>query len=679
MLNSRFLSPSSTHPPFPAALKCPSCGAALSADAACSCAARTRLEIWNGIPRLLFGQRYLGECSSEKMAELLRRMESVPWRQALREVTPSEELEAHLTSNVGPEFVHGMPWGEIETALDIGSGMGFMTSLLAQRAKTVVALEAVPERALFQRKRAAQDGLANWHPLIASATALPFEAGTFDLVTLNGVFESIGLWGEGDPEALQRKFLADVLRVLKPEGYLYIGVETRFALNAFLGGRDHSGLAYTSLMPRRVAAAYCRARAVNFFGSEHRADGYRTYTYTPAQYKRMFVEAGFGSVEVYGVFDGYNRQKAVYAMDAPGPRRFARELSNPAASRKGRLLRWLANVGPWSATLEDEVVVFARKSRKDGPLTWPGLRRDGPITQFSSGDKVFVLGFEGDRPRSVFKGGKTPEAAALLAREYALLESATARHPDFEGWPLRWPKPLGVQEVDGRKLYEYEFARGPLLSGALLPVAFRPERFADLFARLVDGYAALCAKLTPAAAASDGKSLGRLLDRLAEVPIGDAACAARIQAACARLRLKNWRTQATHGDLSLSNALLLPSGGLALIDWENASDEGLVAVDLMRLLHDALHEASLLAPGARRDASERARGVVRGALSRAGVGPEDYDDVEALFVADQFRMWLSRDARVMESPWARDLLRSCRESGSVLALRPAPRTPASKD
>src|SRR5439155_5205385 len=164
------------------------------------------LEIWKGMPRLLFAQKYWGECSAKKMVDILSHMDEMPWKQALEEVVPNESVQRHLCNAIATEFVYSMPWDEIDTVLDIGAGMGFMTALLAARAKHVIALEAVPERALFQRKRAAQDGFPNWHPIIASATALPFPPESFDLITLNGVFEYIGLWGEGDPRELQERF-----------------------------------------------------------------------------------------------------------------------------------------------------------------------------------------------------------------------------------------------------------------------------------------------------------------------------------------------------------------------------------------------------------------------------------------------------------------------------------------
>ncbi len=212
-----------------------------------------------------------------------------------------------------------------------------------------------------------------------------------------------------------------------------------------------------------------------------------------------------------------------------------------------------------------------------------------------------------------------------------------------------------------------------------MPMSFSLSRFERLFAGLVENYVELCVKMTLASAESEGKSWDALLDRLAAVPVGDAACSERIAAACERLRGKRWATRSTHGDLSLTNTILLPGGGLVLIDWENASSEGLVAIDLMRLLNDFGHESRLLKPKCRRAAMDRARRIVRGALARMGVEPEDYEGIEALFVAHQFHMWLSRDASAAASLRARKLLEAYRDREFALIVSPGreTRVPAS--
>lgn len=640
------LPPSPALEPIAVPLVCPSCGQPLALDVICSCAAKTQLELWYGIPRLLFGQSYWGECSAGKMAAILARMDDVPWKQALEEVAADEAVHHHLCSDIGPDFVHSLPWNEIDTVLDVGSGMGFLTALLADRARQVIALEAVPERALFQRKRAAQDGFANWQPIIASATALPFPAETFDLITLNGVFEYIGLWGAGDPRQVQQSFLDQVCRLLRPNGFLYVGIETRFGLGNFLGELDHSGLAFTSLMPRWLADWYCRRRAVKFYGSEQPADGYRTYTYTPAQYERMFHTVGFQRVEVLGAHDGYNRQMALYRLSDARPRRLTRAIVDPAATWKGRLRRWLGNAGPWYHILENEVVVLGRKSADAGRLAWSGLPHDGPITQFSTSNKVFALCFTNDRPTSVFKAPKNADAAVWLAKEHAFLQAVEKCHGgDVERWPLRWPKPLGTVQHHGRTLYQYEYADGTPLTRLLLPTSFDAGRFQRLFAQLIERYIELCCKLTAALPiTSPDSAWDKFVQELGQAKINDKSLSQSLHEACAQLQGKRWPLQVTHGDLSLSNTVVLASGAMVLIDWENAGTAGLVAIDLLRLLYDAWSDTALLKPKARQAVVARARQTTCDTLARLGVGLDDYPAVVTFFVAHQIMLLLPRHA-----------------------------------
>jgi SAM-dependent methyltransferase len=650
---------------FPVPLVCPKCDAALleSRDAICSCG--TRFELWNGIPRLLFGQRYWGECSSEQMAAILKRMDEVHWRQALKDVAGGEAVERHLSADIGTDFVFSMP-DNIETALDIGSGMGFMTSLLARRAKTVVALEAVPQRALFQKKRAAQDGLGHWRPIIASALAMPFAAESFDLITLNGVFEYIGLWGEGNPQELQQQFLRMAFRLLKPNGYLYVGIETRYGLGGLLGGRDHSGLAYTSIMPRWLADWYCRRRRVHFYGSEHRADGYRTYTHTPAQYANMLKQAGFTTVDVLGAQDGYNRQQALYRLSDPGPRRLTRQLGYPPSTWKGWLRQKLAD-GPWYPWTENEVVAFARKSappvretgtgsaarracprfsdRHPGPA-WSGLH-DGPVTQFSTGSKFFLLCFSNGQPASVFKGAKNAAAEVRLAREYDFLTAADRRQgAEAQAWPLCWPRPLGTRQFHGQTLYHYEYAHGTPLHRLLLPLQFRARRFHRSLRRLMESYVEWCAKMTSTCRGAHPDSSP--LPGPAEFGIDrlDNNLARRVEAACARLQREAWPLQVTHGDLTLTNSIVLPGGKVVLVDWEHATSSGLCAVDLLRLLYDTANDAARLLPHAYPAILAQAKQTTRDVLARIGVGPDDYADLEALFVAHQLHYGRSPNADV---------------------------------
>jgi thiamine kinase-like enzyme len=173
------------------------------------------------------------------------------------------------------------------------------------------------------------------------------------------------------------------------------------------------------------------------------------------------------------------------------------------------------------------------------------------------------------------------------------------------------------------------------LSRLLRPVSFDAGRFQRLLAQLMDNYIDLGPKLT--AAQQDVPPGNDPLESLAAVKFDDEALARRVQQALDKQRIKSWPVHVIHGDLSLSNTILLPSGALVLVDWEHAGSRGLLALDLMRLLYDTWDESVRLRPKARQALMRQAKQTTRSALGRLGMEAEDYADIEALFVAQQFR------------------------------------------
>ena len=126
---------------------------------------------------------------------------------------------------------------------------------------------------------------------------LPFPEAYFDLIVLNGVLEWLGIFHyELNPRKVQLTKLQDMHKLLKDNGSLYIGVENRTAYVYFLGGRDHSGIRFTSLMPRKIADICCRIR---------KGQAYRTYTYNVIGYKRLLNEAGFTKIDIYETIPSY--------------------------------------------------------------------------------------------------------------------------------------------------------------------------------------------------------------------------------------------------------------------------------------------------------------------------------------------------------------------------------------
>jgi SAM-dependent methyltransferase len=635
---------------FPLPLVCHRCSSPLETEPGCSCPDRLRLGWFHGLPRTLFGQNHRSEISREKMLAILALTADRHWQEALKEVAGNESVYRHLTAQVGADFIYGISWDEIDTALDIGAGMGFLTMPMAAFAKRVVAVEAVPERAQFIARRAEQDGFDNVFPIIADGTDLPFKAQSFDLIALHGVLEDVGLWSQGDPLALQRSLLERVFRLLRPGGYLSIGIKQRYAFYSWLGARDRSGLRFTSLMPRFLANLSCKLLNGPMCGSKDAPRGYRTYTHSPRVYEHLLRQAGFQAVEIHGAFGGYHRQLGIYPLANYEACRAMRHIVNPASSFFGSLQGKLGNFRPLHQMLEDEILIFARKQIGNGRITWSFLDAPGTVAQFSTSDKALAVSFTEGKPTTIYKTTKIGSSIELTEHEYRFLLKAEDRLGcEAKDLPIRWTKPLGRLEANGRAHYRYEFVQGQSLATLLLPWRFRRGRLKKVLAQLSHGYVALCERmsarmLAPEHSAQEGRE--QLSAALEEAGIEDRLTRQHLRAACSRLRRSSWRPGVIHGDLAVGNAVLRADGKIVLVDWENASESGLVAIDLVRLLYDTWVDSRILSRRVRDVVMADTRETIRQTLFGIGLREEDFADLEVLFVAHQCRLMLSRHGDV---------------------------------
>jgi ubiquinone/menaquinone biosynthesis C-methylase UbiE len=263
------------------------------------------------------------------------------------------------------------------TVLDIGSGYGAITHSLSRLAGDVYSVEAIPERIDFTRERLRQEGILNVQLVQASATALPLAENSFDLVVVNGVLEWVGEWDLAvDPRTVQINFLKKTFRLLKNDGVLLIGIENRLGLGLFLGHNDHSGIPYTSLVPRPVASFMLRHSSKSHHRTQLNArKQYRTYTYSERGYRKLVSEAGFAEMSSYWADPGYNqpyrlvpfatpdwvRQHSVELLDHPGP-----------APRRSWIRRLKRLAMPFSHRLVPEFVLLASKQpgRRTKVQTW---------------------------------------------------------------------------------------------------------------------------------------------------------------------------------------------------------------------------------------------------------------------------------------------------------------------
>lgn len=245
---------------------------------------------------------YWGEIEQPAMRRLIERSEQVGYRTAVREAFrhSRRDLFAYIL-NVKERvaFLDYLDSAELGDVLDLGSGLGAIPAGLAPHARTVTSLEQVRERVEFQVIRRDQDRIGNWEIVRGDALTLPFPSDSFDFVSANGVLEWIALTGQDKPRLMQEHFLSEIYRVLRPDGICYIGIENRFGLQYWGGALDHSGIRYTSLVPRSVADILVRRHKADTaeFAYE-RTRRYRTYTYTRRGYTRLLRRSGFTSMRV---------------------------------------------------------------------------------------------------------------------------------------------------------------------------------------------------------------------------------------------------------------------------------------------------------------------------------------------------------------------------------------------
>lgn len=120
--------------------------------------------------------------------------------------------------------------------LEIGAGMGALTGLLCEKAKSVVSVELTSRRAeVIYNRHSKYDNLTI---LVGNFNKMEFNQ-KFDYITLIGVLEyAPGFTQDGEPATFIRK----IKKLLKPGGKLLIAIENRFGLKYWCGaGEDHTG------------------------------------------------------------------------------------------------------------------------------------------------------------------------------------------------------------------------------------------------------------------------------------------------------------------------------------------------------------------------------------------------------------------------------------------------------
>jgi SAM-dependent methyltransferase len=194
-------------------------------------------------------------------------------------------------SEIRQNVISWIPMSGQEDVLEIGSGCGAITGMLAQKAGSVTCIE-------LSRKRSRINANRNRNCRNVTIRVGNFETiqehleQKFDLITLIGVFEYGQSYIQG--EQPYEEFLRIVRKHLKPHGKLVIAIENKFGMKYWAGCKeDHFG--------------------TFFEGIEGYPQGEGVRTFSRPELEKMLQNTGFADWEFYYPYPDYKFPMKIYS------------------------------------------------------------------------------------------------------------------------------------------------------------------------------------------------------------------------------------------------------------------------------------------------------------------------------------------------------------------------------
>lgn len=269
--------------------------------------------IRGGIPYFVEKELYWGEqgITAETMAAIITQLENRNWNDVLlsSEVSAVRTHHAFISNLRRADWHRLLNLGQGSVILDLGAGMGTISQALSSHYSRIFAVEPVALRCEFMKHRFEQEEIKNITVVRADSTCLPFRENFFDHIVLNGVLEWVPYsYKRSNPRAAQMTVLKTLRSLLKDGGTISVGIENRFDINYFLGVPDpHVGVKFATVLPRFLAHGVCKVVL---------RDIYRPYLYSARGIKKIFSEAGFGSIVVYNSIPSYNEPEFTIRTDS---------------------------------------------------------------------------------------------------------------------------------------------------------------------------------------------------------------------------------------------------------------------------------------------------------------------------------------------------------------------------
>ena len=191
------------------------------------------------------------------------------------------------------------------SVLEIGCGMGAITSVLCDECKDVTAVELSRKRATATLLRCREK--ENLEIIVGNLNDIEFDK-KYDYITLIGVLEYQGTYTESTNPYMD--FLVKIKQLLKPDGKLLVAIENQYGLKYWCGmPEDHVGIPFESINQYRDVDKGVR-------------------TFSKKSLETLIKESGFAHTYFYYPLPDYKLPVIIYSQDVLPSRQDAENVEN---------------------------------------------------------------------------------------------------------------------------------------------------------------------------------------------------------------------------------------------------------------------------------------------------------------------------------------------------------------
>lgn len=248
---------------------------------------------------------YFGQLSREKMNSLIASMAHESWAETLRAFIGFAKNKRRCLDDLMTDGRYA--WHTLlnlnhnTVLLDLGCGLGNLSKNFAQNVAKIYAIDLTYSNLEFSRHRFAQCNPNDNIILLAAGDGqyLPFPDSAIDCVVISEFSERVSA-------------LAEIKRILKPGGQLFMACKNRFNYEVFTGRlAPGSGQKHISTLPRFFANLYSQILITK---------AYLRDTYSIFAIRKLLKNTNFEKIDFFALSPNYNRLEEIFPVDANIPK-----------------------------------------------------------------------------------------------------------------------------------------------------------------------------------------------------------------------------------------------------------------------------------------------------------------------------------------------------------------------